>query len=196
MAHLYDLPDGELIRAQDVRLYWPRSAENEEFVGQIVDSGYFIDAAISYDKRHDGSTVYCENDVRADIEDGFLLRLWGNCRDVTEMNRAMDDAKEQLELLGRVIDGVPDPLLVIDGRGHMIGSNRAFTATFANEVKTREILAARALSWRRQGIGRTVRLPLAEGGYSMFKCHAHTIDGNRGDSWTILTLRMMAGPRQ
>ncbi len=191
MARLYDLPDGELIRAQDVRLYWPRSAENEEFVGQIVDSGYFIDAAISYDKRHDGSPVYCENDVRADIEDGFLRRIWGNCRDVTEMNRVMDDAKERVALLRRVIDGVPDPLLVVGGRGEAIGCNRAFTATFASDGKARDILAKRAPRWRTKGVSRSVRLPLTNECHATFQCHADVIEGSRGDRWTILTLRRM-----
>lgn len=83
MARLYDLPAGHLMRAEDVRLYWPRSRENESFVGQIIDAGYIIDRAQSLDKRHDGTAVRLENDVRAEIVDGYLRRIWGNCRDVT-----------------------------------------------------------------------------------------------------------------
>jgi len=84
MARLYDLPHGQSIRAEDVRLYWPRSPENEAFVGQIIDAGYVIDRARSHDVRHDGTSISLENDVRAEIVDGYLRRLWGNCRDVSE----------------------------------------------------------------------------------------------------------------
>jgi hypothetical protein len=86
MARLYDLPTGESIRTEDVRLYWPRSKENEDFVEQMLEAKFHIDGAIAIDLRHDGSSIHVENDVRADIEDGLLLRIWGNCRDVTDTN--------------------------------------------------------------------------------------------------------------
>lgn len=80
MLALYALPDADEFRSFDVRLYWPRTPENEAFVGQIIDANYRIDAAISSDRRHDGTTVNLENDVRAEIREAFLYRIWGNCR--------------------------------------------------------------------------------------------------------------------
>jgi hypothetical protein len=80
MARIYDLPIGESVQPNDVRLRWPRNEENERFVEQIIVAGYHIDRAISYDVRHDGTVIHCENDVRADIQAGFLRRIWGNCR--------------------------------------------------------------------------------------------------------------------
>ncbi len=80
MVALYALPDAGEFRSFDVRLYWPRTPENEAFVGQIIDANYRIDAAISSDRRHDGTTVSLENDVRAEIREAFLYRIWGNCR--------------------------------------------------------------------------------------------------------------------
>lgn len=87
MSVLYGLPEDVDVHARNVRLNWPRSPANEAFVRRIVDSGYCIDGAVSVDRRHDGTAVYVENDVRADIEDGMLLRIWGNCRDVSERRR-------------------------------------------------------------------------------------------------------------
>jgi PAS domain-containing protein len=83
MERLYELPSGESIDAEDVHLYWSRSDANEKFVRQVYESNFHIDAAIAIDRRHDGSQIYVENDVRADIEDRMLFRIWGNCRDVT-----------------------------------------------------------------------------------------------------------------
>ncbi len=84
MSRLYGLPEDMDFNAQSVRLYWPRSRENEAFVGHIIDGSYSVDDAISVDRKHDGTTLYVSNDVRADIVDGFLIRLWGNIRKVTE----------------------------------------------------------------------------------------------------------------
>jgi PAS domain-containing protein len=80
MSRLYGLPHHLDMSAQSVRTYWPRSPENEAFVRQIIAAGYSIDGALSVDTRHDGQRIRVENDVRADVEDGFLVRLWGNCR--------------------------------------------------------------------------------------------------------------------
>lgn len=88
MARIYGLPEDIDINAQSVRLYWPRSPENEKFVGHIIDGNYSVDDAISVDRKHDGSTVYVSNDVRADIVDGYLTCLRGNIRNVTELSEA------------------------------------------------------------------------------------------------------------
>lgn len=80
MSRLYGLPHHLDLGAQPVRTYWPRSPENDAFVRQIIAAGYSIDGALSVDTRHDGQRIRVENDVRADVEDGFLVRLWGNCR--------------------------------------------------------------------------------------------------------------------
>lgn len=80
MSRLYGLPHHVNLCEQSVRTYWPRSAANEAFVRGIIESGWAIDGALSVDTRHDGVAVTVENDVRADIEGGRLVRLWGNCR--------------------------------------------------------------------------------------------------------------------
>ena len=80
MSRLYGLPHHLDLCDQGVRTYWPRDPENEAFVRQIISAGYSIDGALSVDTRHDGRRIRVENDVRADIEDGQLRRLWGSCR--------------------------------------------------------------------------------------------------------------------
>lgn len=88
LSRLYGLPEDMDLNTQSVRLYWPRSPENEAFVGHIIDGNYSVDDAISVDRKHDGTNLYVSNDVRADIVDGFLVRLWGNIRNVTELSEA------------------------------------------------------------------------------------------------------------
>ena len=87
MADLHDLPREVDFNSQSVRLYWPRNPENEAFAERIIDGDYAIDRAVSIDLAHDGTPMVLENDVRAEIADGYLRRLWGNCRDVSERER-------------------------------------------------------------------------------------------------------------
>lgn len=89
MSRLYGLPHQLDLCEQSVRLYWPRNVANEAFVRRIIRSGYAIDGALSVDQRHDGTELRVENDVRADIEGGFLRRLWGNCRPLDQMTGAL-----------------------------------------------------------------------------------------------------------
>jgi hypothetical protein len=80
MSRQYGLPRDVDMRGQSVRLYWPRSPENEAFVRHIIAADYCVDGLRSLDRQHDGTVIEVENDVRADIEDGWLRRLWGKCR--------------------------------------------------------------------------------------------------------------------
>ena len=82
MARLYELPEDLDLNEQSVRLYWPRSQPNEAFVRRLLETGFHLDGAISVDRRHDGTDIVIENDVRADVGDGFLYRIRGNCRNV------------------------------------------------------------------------------------------------------------------
>lgn len=83
MARLYELPDDLDLNEQSVRLYWPRSEPNEAFVRRLLEAGFHLDGAISVDRRHDGIEIVIENDVRADVRNGFLYRIRGNCRNVS-----------------------------------------------------------------------------------------------------------------
>ena len=88
MSRLYGLPEDMDLNAQSVSLYWPRSQENESFVGRIIDGGYSVHDIISVDRRHDGTKLYVTNDVRADVVNGFLICLWGNMRNISELSEA------------------------------------------------------------------------------------------------------------
>lgn len=129
MARLY-VPEGVDFEKQAVSLYFQRSAANEAFVGQIIESGFCIDNALSVDVRHDGSTIYVENTVRAHIHDGRLVRLWGTVRDVTGYRQAQNRLQQQIENVHDVLGAIPYALLVIDRRRTLLGVNPAFESNF------------------------------------------------------------------
>jgi PAS domain-containing protein len=189
MARLYQLPETLDFNEQDVRLYWPRSAANERFVEEIITSGYAIKDALSVDRRHDGTLQYILNDVRGEVVDGYLLRLWGNCRDVTTQHNADDAAANALKLTMRAFDGLPDPVLILDREGKVLSRNKAYATAYS----TSRTLDARLLAFirtRRKTEGWTLFDNSGGGALSLLvDVHLRRIEGSDGHPWTVVTLR-------
>ena len=127
MARLYKLPAGLDFNEQSVRFHFPRSPANEEFVRQLMAADFNLDNAPSADTRHDGTTMHAENDVRADIREGRLHRMWGLVRDVSAFKRTEQVLTRQVDAMLDVLSAVPDPILVIGGDGLLEAANPALT---------------------------------------------------------------------
>ncbi|MBB3810749.1 hypothetical protein [Pseudochelatococcus contaminans] len=180
MAKLYHLPDDMDLNAQGVRLYWPRSAANERFVAQIIDSGYHIDNALSVDLSHDRKHFYMRNDVRADIVDGFLLRLWGNGRDVTGL-----EFEGSIHLIQRMVEALPMGVIVLDERGNSVARSEAFV----HAGEKAEALERRLAEQLRNGethVGWQA-LP-AEEALTLPPIHLAKVNDDIGTVWTIVTV--------
>nr|WP_246238020.1 PAS domain-containing protein [Pseudomonas akapageensis] len=188
MAQVYEMPSDVDFNQQPVRLYWPRSPANEEFVRRLIESDFCVDGALSVDRRHDGSPAYVENDVRATIVGGQLLRMWGSIRDVSQELRVQHDAEQRIAALRRVFDAVPDAVLVIDEQQQPQWRNSAFEETFGI---TRGASIARSLldtspperTWHR------VVLPDLGGRALDFNVHCSRIAIKEGVAWQVAVLR-------
>lgn len=188
MAQVYEMPSDVDFDQQPVRLYWPRSPANEEFVRRLIESEFCVDGALSVDRRHDGSPAYVENDVRATIVGGQLLRMWGSIRDVSQELRVQHDAEQRIAALRRVFDAVPDAVLVIDEQQQPQWRNSAFEETFGI---TRGASIARALldtspperTWY------NVVLPDLGGRVLDFNVHCSRIAIREGMAWQVAVLR-------
>jgi PAS domain-containing protein len=126
LVRLYGLPGGLDIERQPVAHYFPRSPENEAFVLQVIRSGFAVDNASSVDLRHDGSARYMENDVRCSIIDGFLVRMWGSLRDVSDSRRARKRLEDEAETVSNILSALPDAILVIDRNRRLVAVNSSF----------------------------------------------------------------------
>lgn len=199
MAALYELPDDIDFNTQSVRLYWPRSAPNERFVGQIIDSNYAIDNAFSIDHRHDGTPLYLRNDVRAEIGDGFLLRLWGNCRDITEQTEAATTSAEQVDSMLRVFDVLPEPLIVMARSGRVVCRNRAFAEEHGGRDGLEQALRRHvAQAVPQQGAARrgwkAMELTTGDGARSLLDVHWREVAGVANETWDVLIVRRRGAP--
>lgn len=126
MARLYNLPSGLDLNKQPVAQYFARNAENEAFIRQIIGANFVIDDALSIDYRHDGAAFYVENNVRADIQDGYLLRLWGTMRDITDFRKANNRLMEAADDVSSILSAVPDAIVVINRSRQVVALNPAF----------------------------------------------------------------------
>jgi len=136
MAKLYKLPAGLDFNEQSVRFYFPRNGDNENFVRQLIRAKFNMDDVPSVDKRHDGSVMHAQNDVRADIRDGDLHRLWGTVRDISAFKHAEQELTRQLGAMQDVLTALPDPVLVIDGEGVVEAANPALEACLGFDLDT------------------------------------------------------------
>ena len=110
MARLYLLEPGVDFNSRPTAEIFPRNVQNEEFVMRLIANGFEVDAAPALDTRYDGVQIYVENDVRAHIVGGHLLRMFGIVRDVGKHRlreeRMLAELNEALEVLESLPNGV------------------------------------------------------------------------------------------
>jgi PAS domain-containing protein len=117
MARLYKLPEGLDFNTQNVHFVFSRNPENEEFVRTLIKADFHIDGVLSLDQDYDGREVFMENDVRAQIEDGMLLRMFGAVRSISQQNIRDQALNDRLDALSSVLNAIPDPVRVVNASG-------------------------------------------------------------------------------
>jgi PAS domain-containing protein len=125
MAQLYRLPIGDDLNRHSVREVFPRNADNEAFVRTLLDSGFHVDGVLSRDHRYDGQDVAIENDVRGEVRSGQLFRFWGIVRDLSVVRTRERELMRQVDTAMDILGALPDPVLVVDRGGRIVGANPA-----------------------------------------------------------------------
>jgi PAS domain S-box-containing protein len=92
------------------------SGSREEQLGYVVAfimSGYRLDNLLLAELGRDGAVFRSLNNLSGDVEDGFLLRIWGVKRDVTDLvlahealQQAKDHAEQLIELASIMVVGL------------------------------------------------------------------------------------------
>lgn len=122
MARLYKLPEGLDFNAQKVHFVFAHNPENEEFVRTLIKADFNIDGVLSLDGNYDGDEVYMENDIRAQIEDGKLLRMFGAVRNISQQKIREQALNDRLDALSSVLSAIPDPVRVVNASGMLKAS--------------------------------------------------------------------------
>lgn len=189
MREVYEMPNDVVFSQQPVGLYWPRSPANEEFVRHLIQSDFYVNGALSVDRRHDGSLAYVENDVRAHIEHGHMLRMWGSIYDVSREFDLQQDAEQRIHALRQVFDAVPDAVAVVDENFHPQWRNAAFEQYFGiiQGAKITHTLRQSALidrAWQH------IELTNVQGNVHGYHVHCSDIHLQKDLMWTMIVLRL------
>lgn len=125
MEQLYLLPAGQQFNNRPVHEVFPRNARNEEFILNLISNGFEVDSAPALDKRYDGLEIYVENDVRAHIENGHLVRMFGIVRDVGKHRLKELALSAQIDNLKMAFDAVPLPVFALSHDSIVVIANTA-----------------------------------------------------------------------
>ncbi|MEQ8662212.1 MAG: PAS domain-containing protein [Gammaproteobacteria bacterium] len=117
MARLYGLPGDVDFNAQNVRFFFDRNPDNENFVRTLLASNFHVDGVMSLDRDFAGRHVAMENDVRGYIVDGRLHRMMGAVRNLSPQLSRERALEARVATLSNVLGALPDPVVVIDADG-------------------------------------------------------------------------------
>ncbi|MDF2975207.1 MAG: hypothetical protein K0R61_5657, partial [Microvirga sp.] len=96
MARMYGLGRAEDLIGKTLEFPLPSSdPAARAYLAGVICSGYNVTGVESVERDADGNPKYFENSIIAIIEDGWLKRLWGIQRDISDRRRA----EEQRTLL-------------------------------------------------------------------------------------------------
>lgn len=125
MARLYRVPDSLDFNTQPVSRYFPETEVNRQMARDLVRSNYRLDHAAAVDHRHDGTEMLVENDFRAAVKNGLLVRLWGTTRDIGPHRRREQQLYDRAASMLDILSAAPDPILVISEEGKVLAVNPA-----------------------------------------------------------------------
>ncbi|MGZ5287337.1 MAG: PAS domain S-box protein, partial [Flavisolibacter sp.] len=83
---------------------------NIAFLKAFIENGFHIINAPSYEKDKNGNTRYFLNTLVGIIENGYLKRIWGTQKDITEKKIT----EEKLQLLASLVEETSDVLTASD----------------------------------------------------------------------------------
>ena len=148
MGRLYRLPDDVDFNTRPVREIFPRNRDNEHFILRLIRNGFELNAAPALDTRYDGVQIYVENDVRAHIVNGQLLRMFGVVRNVEKQQRREQELKKRIETLSTILAALPEAVVVFNQSLQILAANTATGRLFRVNVddlpgRSLEILLSR-----------------------------------------------------
>lgn len=190
MARLYRVPDGTDFNMQPVSRYFPATEINRQMVRDLVRSAYRLDRAVAVDRRHDGTEMLVENDFRAAIKDGFLVRLWGTTRDISAHRQREQQLADRADTMQDILSAAPDPILVVSEEGLLLAANPAAESVWG---RTAEQVLGRPIQHfieTRQALEKLRQAALSgEEGDSEFELAVIAADASR-DVWRFRAARI------
>lgn len=125
MARLYRLDPALDFNSRPPSEIFPRNPRNEEYVLNLIANGFEVDAAPALDRSYEGVELYVENDARAHIRNGRLLRMFGFVRDVGKHRHRETEIRNVLDDHVDILMALPSGVIATDPQGVITEANPA-----------------------------------------------------------------------
>lgn len=98
MAKIYGFKSVKEFVGKKVSELMPESDPyNVEFMKTFIKNGYRLNESVSKEIDLLGNTIYISNNVVGMVENGFLIRVWGVQRDITDKKKSEEALKRSLK---------------------------------------------------------------------------------------------------
>jgi PAS domain S-box-containing protein len=121
MARMYGYETADQIAGARISDLLLRSdLRNIDQIRAFRRAGYNITNSESYEVDRYGNTKYFLNNLIGIVENGAVVRAWGMQRDITELKRAEETARESEERLRRISAATQDSIWEIDLKTNLL----------------------------------------------------------------------------
>ncbi|PSF31425.1 hypothetical protein C7H19_22520 [Aphanothece hegewaldii CCALA 016] len=115
MAQMYGFSEIDEIIGVRLGEFLPSSdSRNLDYLRSFIRSGYRLSDAESYEVDRFGNAKYFANNLVGIIQDGYLIRAWGNQRDISERKLTEDQLRESERFLKGINETAPNLLYIYD----------------------------------------------------------------------------------
>lgn len=132
-ARMYGFESAEEMGRWRLKEFLPRDSSTMATLRAAVRSGYILEDLESVERDRQENIRIFSNNIRGEIREGKLLRIWGTQRDVT----ALRHAEEQMRLQSAAIEALDSGCIIADARAEdlpIVYVNEAFTRTTGYEA--------------------------------------------------------------
>lgn len=102
---------------------------NREYLRSFIRSGYRFTDAESHEIDSTGQIKYILNNSIGIVENGYLVRLWGTQRDITDRKQAEHALHQKEKFLQLILDNIPQQIFWKDRELTYLGCNRHWAKT-------------------------------------------------------------------
>lgn len=136
MAKMYGYRRAEEITGARLGELLPQADEsNVEYLKTFIASGYRLKDAESHEIDRDGQPKFFLNNLVGFIENGYIKRVWGTQRDITESKIAEQALRRSEERYRLVAETASDAIITIDEDSKILYVNAAAERIFGHKIE-------------------------------------------------------------
>ncbi|WP_342752268.1 hypothetical protein [Aphanothece hegewaldii] len=133
MAQMYGFSEiDEIIGVRLGDLLPPSDPRNLDYLRAFIRSGYRLSDAESYELDRNGNPKYFANNLVGIIQDHYLIRAWGNQRDVSDRKQSEELLRRSEEMFSTLVEHAPFGVYFIDSDFRLRTINNGSRAFFSN----------------------------------------------------------------